>query len=165
MKKIAASVLLITLLYSCGIYTFSGVNIAPDVKTYHVQPFSNNASLVVPGLADEFRLALSDKIQQMTNLDYKEGQADLIFAGTVTDYDVQPAASTADQSAALNRLTVRVKIEFTDNKHPENNYTKTYSYFYDFPADKLLSDVQAEAHQVIIEQITQDIFNDSLAKW
>jgi hypothetical protein len=165
MKKPVYLGIILLLLQACGIYSFSGVNIEPDIKTYTVLPFQNNASLTVPGLTDEFRLALTDKIQQLTDLDYTDGEADLIYSGSITGYDVQPAASTADQSAALNRLTVRVKIDFTDNKHPDNNYSKTYSYFYDFPADKLLSDVQSEAHQIIIEQIVQDIFNDSLAKW
>jgi len=152
-------------LSGCGIYSFSGVNIEPDVKTFTVLPFGNTASLVVPGFADEFRFALTDKIQQMSRLDYQPQNGDLIYNGTITDYHVQPAAATADQTAALNRLTVKLKLEFTDTKHPENNFTKTYSYFYDFPADKMLSDVQAEAHQTIIEQITQEIFTDTLAKW
>jgi len=165
MKKIITYTVLAFLLYGCGIYSFSGVNIEPDIETYTVLPFENTASLVIPGFADEFRLALTDKIQQMTDLEYRPDQGDLIYAGTITRYNVQPAAATADQTAALNRLTVDVKIEFTDNKHPDNNFSKTYSYYYDFPANKLLSDVQAEAHEVIIEQITQDIFNDSLAKW
>ncbi len=165
MKNFLVIILSVYLFQSCGIYSFSGVNIAPDVKTYTVLPFQNNATLVVPGLADEFRLALTDKIQQTTGLDYKQSQADLVYSGTITQYQVQPASSTAEQSAALNRLSISVKIDFTDHKHPENNYSKTYSYYYDFPADRLLSDVQAEAHQEIIEQITQDIFNDSLAKW
>ena len=165
MKKIITYTVFAFLLYGCGIYSFSGVNIEPDIKTFTVQPFENNASLVVPGLADEFRLALTDKIQQMTNLDYMPNQADLIYGGSITQYTVQPAAATADQTAALNRLTISIKINFSDNKHPDNNYSKTYSYYYDFPADKMLSDIQTEAHEIIIEQITQDIFNDSLAKW
>jgi len=165
MKRLTVIILAVLWLGSCGIYSFSGVNIAPDIESYTVQPFQNNATLVIPGFADEFRLALTDKIQQMTDLDYNPDEGDLIYAGTITQYNVQPAAATADQTAALNRLTVSVKIDFTDNKHPENNFSKTYSYYYDFPADKLLSDVQAEAHEIIIEQITQEIFNDSLAKW
>jgi len=152
-------------LQSCGIYSFSGVNIPADIKTYTVLPFSNTAALVVPGFAEEFRLALTDKIQQMTDLEYTDREADLVYNGTVTGYEVRPAAATADQTAAMNRLTVQVKIDFTDNKHPENNFSRTYSYYYDFDANKLLSDVQAEAHRIIIEQITQEIFNDSLAKW
>ncbi|NPA46658.1 MAG: LptE family protein [Chlorobi bacterium] len=164
MKRILTYGLLILLIQACGIYSFSGVNIQPDVKTFTVLPFDNTASLVIPGFADEFRLALTDKIQQMTNLDYAD-DGDLVYAGTITEYNISPAAGTADQQAALNRLTVRVKIDFTNKKHPDDNMSKTYSYYYDFPADKLIDDVKAEAHEVIMEQITRDIFNDTLAKW
>ena len=152
------------LVQSCGIYSFSGVNIQPDVKTYTVLPFTNQASLVVPGFAEEFRLALTDKIRQMSNLNYSD-DGDLVYAGTITRYDVSPTSSTGDQQAAMNRLTVQVKIEFTSKKHPDDNFSRTYSYYYDFPADKLVEDIKSEAHQVIMEQITQDIFNDTLAKW
>ncbi len=166
MKRLASFAVwtFVVLAQGCGIYSFSGVNIQPDVKTYTVLPFSNQASLVVPGFAEEFRLALTDKIRQMSNLDYAD-DGDLLYAGTITQYNVSPTASTGNQQAAMNRLNVQVKIEFTNKKHPDDNFTKTYSYYYDFPADKLLDDVKADAHQVIMEQITQDIFNDTLAKW
>ncbi len=165
MKRFLIFPVVLLFAQACGVYTFSGVNVPADVKTFSVQPFQNNSGLFVPGFADEFRLALIDKIQQMSDLEFRENQGDLQYSGTVTDYNVQPTASTADQTAALNRLTVRIKIDFVDQKHPENNFSKTYSYFFDFEADKLLSDIQATAHQEIIEQITQDIFNDTLAKW
>ncbi len=154
-----------TTLRSCGIYSFSGVNIQPDIKTYTVLPFENTARLVIPGFAEEFRLALVDKIQNMTDLDYTDRQADLIYAGKITRYYIQPAASTGNQQAALNRLTVEVEIDFKNRKHPDENFTKSFSYYYEFPANKLPDDIRSEAHEIITEQITQDIFNETLAKW
>ncbi len=164
MKKLGIIWLLLWGVQACGIYSFSGVNIEPDVKTYTVRPFVNNASLVIPGFAEEFRLALIDKIQQMSRLDYAE-DGDLVYAATITQYNIAPAAATSDQQAAMNRLTVQLKLDFTNKKHPDENFSRTYSYYYDFPADKMLDEVKDEAHQVIMEQITQDIFNDTLARW
>ena len=40
-----------------------------------------------------------------------------------------------------------------------------FSFFYDYPANQQLSAVKSEAHEVIFERITQDIFNASLADW
>ncbi len=167
MKKIFLAGILIFLLsvQSCGIYSFSGVNIEPDVKTFTVLPFQNSARLVIPGFSEEFRLALTDKIQNMSNLDYANQNGDLIYSGVITAYDIRPAASTGNQQAALNRLSVSVKIDFKNRKHPKENFSKTYSYYYDFPADKMPDEIRPEAHKVIMEQITQDIFNDTLAKW
>ncbi len=165
MKKVLGILLFSVFFTGCGIYSFSGVNIQPDVKTFSVLPFDNSAEIVVPGFSEEFRLFLIDKIQNLSDLDYTSQDGDLVYAGTITGYNIQPAAATANQQAALNRLTVRVKIDYTNNKHPDESFSKTYSYYYDFPADKLLDEVQAEAHEVIFEQIAQDIFNDTLAKW
>ncbi len=165
MKKISAYLFLVFITTSCGIYSFSGVNIQSDVKTYTVLPFENHASLIVPGFSEEFRLYVIDKIQNLSDLDYSDSEGDLVYSGEITDYKVSPAAATADQQAALNRLTVSIKIDFENRKHPEDNFSKTYSYYYDFPADKLLDDIKAEAHEVIFEQIAQNIFNDTLAKW
>ncbi len=165
MKKILF-IIFITVFYSCKInYSFTGINIGKNIKTFSVSYFPNNASLVVPGINDEFRNLLIDKITQSTNLEQVKAEGDLSFEGEITDYNIQPVSLTAGQTAAMNRLTISVKIIYTNRKKDEDSFTKTYSYYYDYPADKSRVEIQDEAHQVIFEQILNDIFNDTLAKW
>jgi hypothetical protein len=62
-------------------------------------------------------------------------------------------------------LTIAIKIEYIDNKDPEQNINKTYSWYYDYPASVSRTAIEADAHQKILETILDNIFNDTLAKW
>jgi hypothetical protein len=73
--------------------------------------------------------------------------------------------ATANQTAAQNRLNMAVNVRFYNNTKEDSNFEKRFSFFYDFPATSLLESVKAEAHEVLFERITQDIFNASLADW
>ena len=165
-KKILYILLIIATIYACKVnYSFSGINISKDVKTYQVDYFPNNAPLVVPGLNEDFRNMLIDKISKMTNLEQVKDNGDLVFQGEITDYYIQPVAQTAQQTAAQNRLTIKIKIEYTNNKNDEDSFTKTYSWYKDFPANLSQSEIEAEANEEIMKKILDDLFNDTLAKW
>jgi hypothetical protein len=74
--------------------------------------------------------------------------------------------ATADQQASQNRLKIRVNVRFTNKKKEVDNFEKTFEFFYDYPATQQLSgSTLNSAIKVIYERITQDIFNESLAKW
>ena len=45
----------------------------------------------------------------------------------------------------------------------EDNFERRFSFYYDFPFEQQLISVKNEAHEIIFERITQDIFNASLA--
>jgi len=156
----------IFLVYACKVsYSFSGINVSKDVKTFQVDYFPNNAPLIVPGLNDEFTNMLIDRIDQQTSLTQVNEGGDLIFQGEITDYDISPVALTADQTAAKNRLTIKIMIDYTNQKDEKENVSKTYYWYYDYPADINRTDIEAEAHKEILEKILDDLFNDTLAKW
>ena len=74
--------------------------------------------------------------------------------------------ATAQQTAAQNRLTITVNVRFFNNKLEEDNFEQTFSHYYDYDANVILSGSSLEdAFTEIIERITQDIFNASVAKW
>ncbi len=73
---------------------------------------------------------------------------------------------TAEQRAAQDRWTISVMVRFTKRNKEEDNFEKRFSFFYDFDANQQLVGSQlTTALDVIFERITQDIFNESLAKW
>ena len=165
MKKILL-ILLIVNLAACKVnYSFSGINIGKNIKTFEVPYIPNNAPIVVPGLNDDLKNQLIDKITQNTNLEEDKNQPDLVFEAEITDYSVQPVALTAEQTAAMNRLTIRVKLNYINHKNEKDNFTKTYSHYYDYPATQSRIEIQDEAHREIFDQILEDIFSDTLAKW
>ena len=153
------------LLHSCGIYNFTDAK-PIDAKTFQVNYFQNNAPLVEPGIERTFTLELQDIIQNQTNLNLVSQGGELLYEGEIVDYRITPMTATADQRAAQNRLTISVMVRFTNRNKEEDNFEKRFSFFYDFDANQQLVGSQlTTALDVIFERITQDIFNESLAKW
>lgn len=167
MKKLIYTIFILSLftLQNCGIYSFTGGSVG-DAKTIQINYFPNNASYVEPTLSAVFTRTLQDKFLQQTNLNLVKTDGDLFLSGEITDYQISPAAATADQKAAQNRLTIRAKVHFENKLDKEKNFDKTFSFSYNYPADQLLvGGVLEDAYNDILERITQDIFNEALAQW
>ena len=157
-------------LKSCGIYSFTGASIPPGVTTFQVNFFENQAgnrpgSTVEPGLDNDFTNALQDIIMNQTNLNLVSQDGQLIYEGEITEYSVTPMTATSQNTAAQNRLQMSVALRYFNSKNEDDDLKKTYSFFYDFPAELQVYDVIDSAHKEIFDRITQDIFNDTLAKW
>lgn len=162
---IAITITFSFLLTSCGVYNFTGKSDI-NAKTFQVNYFQNNAPLIEPGIERTFTLELQDIIQSQTNLNLVSQGGELIYEGEIVDYRITPMTATADQRAAQNRLTITVNVRFTNRNKEDDNFEKRFSFFYDFDANQQLVGSQlTTALDVIFERITQDIFNESLAKW
>ena len=154
----------------CGIYSFTGASIPAGAETFQVNYFENQAgsrpgSTVEPGLDRDFTLALQDIILGQTNLSLVNSGGDLVFEGEITQYSITPMTSTAKLTAAQNRLTMSVNLRYSNANNEEDDFEQKFSFFYDFPAEAQLYDIQNQAHELIFERLTQNIFNATLAKW
>lgn len=158
------------MLSGCRYYNFTGTG-KIDAKTFQVNFFPNNADLVEPGIDRTFTLTLQDLIQNQTNLNLVSNSGDLVYEGEIVDYRTTPMTATAvtpggDVGAAQNRLTIRINVRFTNKKKEKDDFEKTFEFYYDFPGQGLPTGTTLnEALKTIFERITQDIFNESLAKW
>ena len=155
---------------SCGIYSFTGASIPPGTETFQVDYFINEAgnrpgSTVEPGLDQDFTVALQDYLLNQTSLSLTSTNGDLVYSGEITQYSITPMTSTANNTAAQNRLTMTVNVRFDNTLNEDDSFQSRFSFFYDFDANLQLFDIKTDAHKEIFERITQDIFNASLAKW
>lgn len=166
--KIKTVALLLTValaVSSCSVYNFTGTG-KIDAKTFQVNYFQNNAELIEPGIERIFTQRLQNLIQNQTNLNLTNTGGDLVYEGEIVDYRVSPMTATADQRTAQSRLTISVLVRFINNNKEEDNFEKRFSFFYDYPSDaQLVGPTLTNALDEIFERITQDVFNDSLAKW
>lgn len=163
-KYILALSILITF-SGCSVYNFSGAR-KIDAKTFQVNYFQNISELVQPGIDRDFTNRLQDLIQNQTNLSLTNNDGDLLYDGEIVDYRVDPMTATADLTAAQSRLTVTVNVRFSNKNKPDENFEKRFSFYDDFARDKQLTGSQLKTSlDIIFERITQDIFNETLAKW
>ena len=165
MKRIAIILLGALLVVSCGIYSFTGTSIQPDVKTITIPFVEYRALRVNPSLAGDLTDALQEKFRKLTRLEQVDQDGDLELVVEVTGYDVKATAITADEMAAQNRLTVSVKITFTNRKYPEDDVSQNFSAYEDYDSTQPLDAVETGLCETIIEKLVEDIFNATVAQW
>lgn len=156
---------LILLATSCSVYNFTGTG-KIDAKTFQVNYFQNNATLIEPGIERTFTQELQNIIMNQTNLNLVNSDGDLLYEGEIVDYYVSPMTATADQRAAQNRLTISINVRFVNRNKEEDDFERRFTHYYDYPGDQQLNGpTLSAALEEIYGRITQDIFNESLAKW
>ncbi len=150
---------------ACGVYSFTGASIPPGAKTISIQHFPNNAQLVEPTLSQQFTNALKDKFVSQTDLSMINNNGDLQLEGEITGYTVKPVAITGDQTAALNRLEITVRVRYTNTLEESKDFDQKFSRYEDFPSAENLSSVQQELIDQINEMLVEDIFNKAVVNW
>ena len=156
----------LTLILGCGAYSFTGISLSSETKTFQVNYFQNTAALIEPGIERDFTLALQDLILNQTNLDLVKSNGDIVYEGEIVEYRISPTTATSSNTAAQNRLTISVNVIFTNSNDEDADFEKRFSFFYDYAGSaQLIGSQKTTAIEEIFERITQDILNASLANW
>ena len=160
--------MLLLMCAACSIkYSFNGSSIDyTKIKTFTIKDFPNQAALVYPPLSQEFTEALKDIFTRQTRLTSVNNNGDLELEGAIVGYELTPMAVKEDAYASQTRLTITVKVTFTNRVDPDQDFTdQSFSAYREFSADKLLQDVQAELCEEIIDEIVDQIYNSTVANW
>ena len=166
LKALISMLLAGCLAAACGIYSFTGTSIQPDVNTITIPSVEYRALRVNPALSNQMTEALQEKFRRLTRLEQVDVDGDLELVCEITGYDVKATAVTADELASQNRLTVTVKVNFTNNKYPEDNVeNKSFSAYEDFDATLTLDSVEGGLCESIVDKLVEDIFNATVAQW
>lgn len=162
-----AAMILVIICSACTIsYKFNGSALNYDIyKTINVGEFPIRAALVYPPLQQTFENQLLDAITRQTRLQEVDGPADLELTGEITGYSLSPQAVGEDAYATQTRLTITVRVKYSDTQNPSNNIDQTFSAYEDFSSSLMLIDVQDELCQQISEQLVDLIFNATLGNW
>lgn len=170
MSNILKTCLLVALaitMNGCSIsYKFNGASIDySKTRSISVADFPNNAALVYAPLSNNLSDAIRDIYQRQTRLEVLRRGGNLELEGEITGYTLTPMAVSADSYAAETKLTLTVRVRFTNNVAPEESFEKTYSAYQTFDSSRMLNDVQDELCNTMITEIAESIYNDTVAKW
>ncbi len=159
-------ILAIIILQACTLrYGFDGGKVPDDAETVSIAFFENNSALGPSTLGQTFTESLRDLFQSQTRLELVTGEGDLAFEGTITNYVVQPIAISGNQTAAQNRLTISVKVNYISNVETDKNFDQGFTRFADFDSSQDLAAVENALIEEIFDQLTQDIYNKTLGDW
>lgn len=146
-------------------YSLSGGAVPADAKTLSVGSLAARAPLCPPQSALVITEALRDLMQAQTPLNLTKEDGDIAYEGAVVGYDVQPVAIQADETAAMNRLTITVNVQYTNRSDPKASTEFNVSRFADYSSSQDLSNVESGLVEDIGKQLAQDIFDRTLGNW
>ena len=156
------------LLTGCGVaikYSLSGASIPPDAKTFSVAYFPNNATMVSPILSSTLTEALVDIFTRRTRLTQVDEGGDFAFEGEITNYTSTTSSVSSDEYALLNRLTITVKVRFTNALDESMSFNRTFTAFEDYESTQLLTEVEETLIPLIVDKLVTDIFQASASNW
>ncbi|WP_235208220.1 LptE family protein [Saccharicrinis fermentans] len=166
MNKLWIYLALIIGLSACSVrLTLNGASVPDNLKTFTVQYFENRAPLINPILSQTFTEALKDRITNESRLVLESQNGDIDFSGEITGYSIKPMAIQADAISAETRLTVTVKVRYRNFKSPKDNWESQFKAYEDYSSEQNINDVEEELVTLIVEQITEDIFNKAFSDW
>ncbi|GAA4426986.1 hypothetical protein GCM10023188_09610 [Pontibacter saemangeumensis] len=160
--------LLLAVCSGCGLYSFTGTTISPDIKSISIQNFENSSGEGPANLTQIVTNNFTDYYRRNTNLTVMQSQGDLQLEGQIVSFNYTPAAIQREGQqdiAGLNRLTLTVQVRFTNTKQPEKDFDRAFTISQDFPQDldiTQLSNVQIEQ---MTERLVTDVFNKTVADW
>lgn len=148
-----------------GGYSFTGASIPPGAKTLSVATFPNNASTVNPQLSQKLTEGLRQMFSSQTPLTVTTADSDLQVEGQIIGYDTRAAALSSNDEVSTNRLTITIKVRFTNSIDPEANFEQQFSRYRDYPASKDFSAVENSLVDEIVTDLCEDVFNKSVVNW
>ena len=170
-KAISYQLLAMSVILSgCSVYSFTGTNIDPSVKTMSIATFQNNSSNGPSALSQQFTEDFKDYFQRNTPLKMQQRDGDLQIEGQIIAYDFAPAAiqreGNVDQ-AGVNRLTIQVRVKFINTKDDTQSFEQTFQSNGDFPASQSIVAINSDPSSIrrITTNIITDVFNKSVANW
>ncbi|WP_319500937.1 LptE family protein [uncultured Draconibacterium sp.] len=163
---ITVVILLAGFVSSCSVkYNFTGSKPMILEKTFTVYYFPNRARLINPTLSQSFTEELREKLTRQTSLNELSESGDLEFEGQITGYEFRPMSIQKQDESAQTRLTITINVKYTNNQVPEESFEKSFSAYEDFDSNLSISSVEEELSAEIIEKLTDDIFNATIANW
>lgn len=162
-----APVIFIVAVAACSIsYRFNGASIDyTKTKTISIADFPIRATLVYPPLAAAFNEAMKDQYTRQTKLQFVNQNADIQIEGEITGYALSPQAVKEDAFASMTRLTVTIRVKYSNNANEKANFDRSFSAYRDFSSTLMLDNVQDALIKEIVAELVDVIFNATLGNW
>lgn len=165
--RIAAWGILPVLVIACTVsYKFNGSSINYDkTKTISIADFPIKSEYVYAPLATRFNEELKDIYIRQTRLRLVKQNADLQIEGEITGYNQYNQAVSADGYASETKLTITVNVRFVNNTNHAKDFEQQFTAFRTYDSRQLLTSVQDGLIAEMVKEITDQIFNATVADW
>ena len=90
---------------------------------------------------------------------------DLELEGEITGYDLTPMAVKEDAYASQTKLTITVRVRYSNRVNPDEDFEPSFSAYREFDATQMLQQVQDQLSEEIIDELVDQIYNGTVANW
>ncbi len=165
--KAVAVCLAAMLLAACSVsYKFNGASIDySKTKTIQIADFPIRSSYVWGPMASIFNNNLKDQYANNTRLIQVKRNGDMKIEGEITQYNQRNKAVTSEGSSAQTELSMTVNVRFTNNANHKEDFERQFSATATYENTQTLSSVQEELVTQMVKNITDQIFNATVANW
>ena len=167
LKQYGLMLLFSLLLLSCSIsYKFNGASIDyTKTKTIQINDFPIRSNYVWGPMASIFNNELKDQYANHTKLQQVKRNGDLKLDGEITRYEQRNKSVSAQGSSAQVELSISVNVRFTNNVNHNEDFEKQFTASQSYDSNLSLNSVQEELVTQMVKDITDQIFNATVANW
>lgn len=165
--KTAVAALMALVLASCSVsYKFNGASIDySKTKTIEIADFPIRSSYVWAPMGSMFNNQLKDIFANNTRLIQVKRNGDMKIEGEITQYSQRNKAVTSEGTSAQAELSMTVNVRFTNNANHNEDFEQQFTATASFETTQSFTAVQEELVTQMIEDITDQIFNATVANW
>ena len=162
---IGLALIMVACKVSLGLAPISSIDYG-KVHTMQIVDFQNHADYVYGPLATTLNDQMKDLFMRQTRLSLVNNNGDIVIEGEITGYNQFNEAIDASGYSSKVRLTLTVNVSYTNNtNHEEDFENRTFSAFQTYDASQLLTAVQDQLIEVMVKDISEQIFNSTVANW
>jgi hypothetical protein len=147
-------------------YTFNGASIDyTKTKTIQIADFPIRSTYVWGPMASIFNNQLKDQYANHTKLIQVKRNGDLKIEGEITQYTQRNKSVSSEGYSAQVELSMTVNVRFTNNKKHSDDFERSFTATSAYESTQSLNSVQEELVTQMVKEITDQIFNATVANW
>lgn len=165
--KTVVAALMTLVLASCTVsYKFNGASIDySKTKTIEIADFPIRSSYVWAPMGSIFNNQLKDIFANHTRLIQVKRNGDMKIEGEITQYSQRNKAVTSEGTSAQAELSMTVNVRFTNNANHNEDFEQQFTATASFETTQSFTSVQEELVTQMVEDLTDQIFNATVANW
>ncbi len=166
-RRILACLLLTLLVSACSVsYKFNGASIDyTKTKTITIADFPIRSNYVWGPMQNIFNNELKDIFANHTRLSQVKKGGDLKIEGEITQYTQRNKSVSSEGYSAQTELSMTVNVRFTNNVKHQEDFEQQFTATSSYESTQSLNSVQEQLVTEMVKNITEQIFNATVAKW
>ena len=159
--------LLVMMSASCKVsYKFNQSSIDyTKTKTITIVDFPIRSSYVWGPMQTIFNNELKDQFANHTKLSLVKRNGDLKIEGEITQYSQRNKSVSSEGYSAQTELSMTVNVRFTNNINHKEDFERQFTSTTSYETTQSLASVQEELVTQMVKDITDQIFNATVANW